>query len=161
MQTEIPRLPTHPFIPCSTPDCTTQTTCFGQNLQSKIKQHETLQALLAAFKCRVCRASIKQPLGTAIKLKPQKQKRITKSEERVARVKEMISSIPQFNFGEKKSVAYLRESPDIVREITKSGSCIRPDIYLDSDRVCDDCGYNIDCLSKIKAFSKHYIKQTL
>jgi hypothetical protein len=39
---------------------------------------------------------------------------------------------------------------------TKNGSCIAPQLYLDSDRVCDHCKYTKHCLSTVKTFSKKY-----
>jgi len=39
---------------------------------------------------------------------------------------------------------------------TKNGSCIAPQLYLDSDRVCDHCKYTKHCLSTAKQFSKKY-----
>lgn len=39
---------------------------------------------------------------------------------------------------------------------TKNGSCIAPQLYLDSDRVCDHCKYTKHCLSTAKIFSKKY-----
>lgn len=39
---------------------------------------------------------------------------------------------------------------------TKNGSCIAPQLYLNSDRVCDHCKYTAHCLSTAKTFSKKY-----
>jgi len=39
---------------------------------------------------------------------------------------------------------------------TKNGSCIAPQLYLDSDRCCDHCKYVKHCLSTAKHFSKKY-----
>lgn len=39
---------------------------------------------------------------------------------------------------------------------TKNGSCIAPQLYLNSDKVCDHCQYNKHCLSTAKIFSKKY-----
>jgi hypothetical protein len=45
---------------------------------------------------------------------------------------------------------------EYVTENTKNGSCIAPQLYLDSDRVCDHCKYTKHCLSTAKTFSKKY-----
>jgi len=45
---------------------------------------------------------------------------------------------------------------DYVVDNTKNGSCIAPQLYLDSDRVCDRCKYTKHCLSTAKMFSKKY-----
>lgn len=34
-----------------------------------------------------------------------------------------------------------------------SGACIRPDIFLDNDRNCDDCPYYDNCQCAIKKLS--------
>jgi hypothetical protein len=34
-----------------------------------------------------------------------------------------------------------------------NGACIRPDIYLDNDRNCDDCPYYENCDCNIKKLS--------
>jgi hypothetical protein len=39
---------------------------------------------------------------------------------------------------------------------TKNGSCIAPQLFLDSDRCCDHCQYTKYCLSTAKTFSKRY-----
>jgi glutaredoxin len=39
---------------------------------------------------------------------------------------------------------------------TQNGSCIAPQLFLDSDRVCDHCKYTKHCLSTAKVFSKKY-----
>jgi hypothetical protein len=39
---------------------------------------------------------------------------------------------------------------------TKNGSCIAPQLYLNSDRCCDHCQYARHCLSTAKHFSKKY-----
>ena len=45
---------------------------------------------------------------------------------------------------------------EYVVDNTKNGSCIAPQLYLDSDRVCDHCKYIKHCLSTAKIFSKKY-----
>ena len=46
---------------------------------------------------------------------------------------------------------------DGIRMLTSS-SCIRPDIFLNNDRICDYCMYSEDCVSGVKKFSKYYNK---
>jgi len=45
---------------------------------------------------------------------------------------------------------------EFVLDNTKNGSCIAPKLYLDSDRVCDNCPYKQWCQSTAKQFSKKY-----
>ena len=54
-----------------------------------------------------------------------------------------------------------RSYPNMIEYVvdnTKNGSCIAPQLYLDSDRVCDECKYAVHCLSTAKQFSKKYKK---
>jgi hypothetical protein len=48
------------------------------------------------------------------------------------------------------------DTKEYVVENTKNGSCIAPQLYLNSDRVCDNCKYTKYCLSTAKQFSKKY-----
>jgi hypothetical protein len=153
----IDKLPTHPFIACSTPECDSKTTCFGKNLEQKIKQVGSLEQLLSTFKCRVCRGG-SQPLR-AEKIKKIKVPRVTKTQARIEKVQEMVSGMPKLDISARAPVPFLRDSPETVRSITTNGSCIRPDIFLNSNRVCDDCGYNQCCQSNVKTFSKYYKPQ--
>jgi len=147
----IDKLPTHPYISCSTPECTTQTTCFGKNLEIKIASYGTLDKLLTEFKCRVCRKGDAPNKPAA---KP-KTKRISKKQTRATMVSEMVQSIPTYN-PQPRVMVYLKDSPDYVQRLSKESGCLRPDIFLDNDRVCDDCPYNQHCQANNKAFSKHY-----
>lgn len=149
------KLSTHPYVPCTTAGCESKTTCFGQNLQSKITKSGGLENLLSTFKCRQCRTGTVST-GKVKAVKAIKKARITKADTRAALVKEMIYNAPKMNFSVRKPAAYLKDSPDIVRSITIGGSCIRPDIFLDSGRQCDDCGYNTNCQATVKTFSKKY-----
>lgn len=54
---------------------------------------------------------------------------------------------------EQRSYANIAE---YVIDNTKNGSCIAPQLYLDSDRVCDHCKYTKFCQSTAKTFSKKY-----
>lgn len=45
---------------------------------------------------------------------------------------------------------------EFVIDNTKNGSCIAPKLFLDSDRVCDNCPYKQWCQSTAKQFSKKY-----
>lgn len=149
------KLLTHPYVLCTVVGCESKTTCFGQNLQSKITKSGGLENLLSSFKCRQCRIGV-EGVVKAKSIKIKKKGRITKADTRAALVREMIYNAPKMNFEARKPAAFLRDSPDIVRSITAGGSCIRPDIFLDSGRQCDDCVYNNNCQSGVKIFSKKF-----
>ena len=146
------KLQTHPYINCSTPGCTTQTTCFGQNLQTKITTYGDLETFLGQFQCRACRTNSS---GKAITTKPARKIRITKKQTRVNKIEELIRTIPAYKPG-KSQVCFLKDNPAFVAQITKESGCVRPDIFLDNDRVCDYCPYNQCCQSANRVFSKKY-----
>jgi len=148
----IDKLPTHPYIKCSTVGCTTMTTCFGKNLQAKIASYGSLETLLKEFVCRGCRNQT--PLNIVKMIVPRK-KRITKKETRAKKIADLIHTTPVYKPATRKSYL-LKDSPEFVAEITKESGCIRPDIFLDNDRVCDDCPYNQHCQANNKSFSKRY-----
>jgi len=78
-------------------------------------------------------------------LKKQRNKKITLEE-----VKQIsIKWIP------KEPKTYSSREAYIV-DNTKNGSCIAPQLFLDSDRCCDHCQYSKHCLSTAKTFSKKY-----
>jgi len=150
--TDTGKLLTHPYIPCTTEGCESKTTCFGQNLQSRITKAGSLEKLLTEFKCRQCRSG-----GVVtVKVLKKKKTKITKADTRAALVREMIHNAPKMNVSVRKPTPFLRDSPELVRSITLNGSCIRPDIFLDAGRKCDDCVYVENCQSSVKAFSKYY-----
>lgn len=39
-------------------------------------------------------------------------------------------------------------------ELVTENTCIRPDIYLDNDKYCDECPYLENCICKIKRTRK-------
>lgn len=51
---------------------------------------------------------------------------------------------------------FYNTTAEFVIDNTKNGSCIAPKLYLDSDRVCDNCPYKQWCQSTVKQFSKKY-----
>lgn len=146
------KLLTHPYIPCITEGCESKTTCFGQNLQSRITKAGDLEKLLLGFKCRQCRS------GDVVTVKVVKrgETRITKADTKAALIREMIHNAPKMNVSIRKTTPFLKDSPELVRSITLNGSCIRPDIFLNAGRKCDDCVYVENCQSSVKTFSKNY-----
>jgi len=77
--------------------------------------------------------------------KPKNQKRIS--------VEEAKDIAYKWTPKEKRSYSSLKE---YIIDNTKNGSCIAPQLYLNSDRCCDNCKYSQDCLSTAKTFSKKY-----
>ncbi len=119
-------------IPCSNESCTTSTTCFGANLDSKIAKHGGLMNLLTTFECRECRSASKPA-----KVKPVRAPRASTKQE------EPTQSTPRVNINATPTRFDFKNESD-VQELT-SGQCQRPDIFLDNDRACDGCGLYAHC----------------
>lgn len=66
---------------------------------------------------------------------------------------EATQTVKNWKPAERRSYATTAE---FVIDNTKNGSCIAPKLYLDSDRVCDNCPYKQWCQSTAKHFSKKY-----
>jgi hypothetical protein len=78
-------------------------------------------------------------------LKKQRNKKITLEE-----VKQIsIKWIPKEPKSYPSKEAYIIDN-------TQNGSCIAPQLFLNSDRCCDHCQYSKHCLSTAKTFSKKY-----
>lgn len=78
-------------------------------------------------------------------LKKQRNKKITLEE-----VKQIsIKWIPKEPKSYPSKEAYIIDN-------TQNGSCIAPQLFLNSDRCCDHCQYTKHCLSTVKTFSKKY-----
>jgi hypothetical protein len=122
-------------IQCNTCEC--DVTMFGSNLENRINKFGTLWSLLDGFKCRKC-VSASKPKKVIVKR--QREKKV-KQEEKI--------QVPKMIFSEKRNVL-LKDAPDIQVSCTLNGTCIRPDIFLNSGRVCDDCPYKNNCLSTSK-----------
>jgi hypothetical protein len=119
--------------------CEASITMFGSNLENRIKKFGTLWSLLDEFKCRKC-TSASRPKKIVIKAK-----KISKKEKAL----EKTVDIPKMKFSIPRNVL-LSDAPDIIESVSKNGSCIRPDIYLNNDRSCDGCSLFNNCLASIK-----------
>ena len=47
-------------IPCSAEGCTTETTCFSNNLTGRVEKAGSVRAFLTSFQCRSCKKNAKQ-----------------------------------------------------------------------------------------------------
>lgn len=122
------KLLTHPHVLCS--KCSGKTTMFGSNLESRIKKYGDLETLLNSFECRACRPKKeKQESAEA----PRKNKGLAKS----SKAAELIRNMPKMQFAERKPIV-LVDNPEFAGEVTRN-SCVRPDVFLDSNRSCDFC----------------------
>jgi hypothetical protein len=137
------KLTSHPHIFCV--KCEGKTTAFGSNLQNKVSKAGGLGELLSNFECRQCRNAGKTP---RLPKAPRKNKGLSKQ----SKAAEMIKSMPKMQFSERRRISLIDE-PDFAAEVTQH-SCVRPDIFLDSNRSCDFCAlYNV-CKAPNRSLSK-------
>jgi hypothetical protein len=125
--------------------CGTDITCFGSNLSGKISKFSSIEKLLENFVCRSCTSSSKP------------KKIVVKAEKKPVKIakEDIVYDVPKMKFSIKRDVL-LSEAPDLIESVSKNGSCIRPDIYLNNDRSCDGCSLYTSCLASIKNLSKRY-----
>ena len=127
------RLSSHPHIFCIV--CEGKTTAFGSNLQNKVSKAGGLEELLSTFKCRSCRNAGKTP---RLPKAPKRNKGLSKQSKAAA----LIKDLPKMQFSERKPIV-LVDNPEFAGEVT-AHSCVRPDVFLDSNRSCDFCAlYNV------------------
>ena len=122
------RLSSHPHIFCIV--CEGKTTAFGSNLQNKVSKAGGLEELLSTFKCRSCRNAGKTP---RLPKAPKRKKGLSKQSKAAA----LIKDLPKMQFSERKPIV-LVDNPEFAAKVT-AHSCVRPDVFLDSNRSCDFC----------------------
>ncbi len=122
------KLSTHPHIFCV--KCQGKTTAFGSNLQNKISKAGGLEELLSSFECRACRSAGKTP---RLPKAPKRNKRVSREN----KTAELLRNLPKMVFAERKPIV-LVSNPEFAAEVT-ANSCVRPDVFLDSNRSCDFC----------------------
>jgi hypothetical protein len=120
--------------------CSTLITCFGSNLEGKIAKFGSIESLLEGFKCRSCVSASK----------PKKEKKVSvrfiKRKEKEAKKELPIPQVKQFV----PRNVLLKDAPDLQDSMSASGACLRPDIFLNSGRKCDDCPYVQNCNATCK-----------
>jgi len=118
--------------------CNTLITCFGSNLEGKIKKFGSIEKLLETFTCRSC-VSASRPKKVK-KISVRKKKKDVKIEK---------YEMPKMVFSPARNV-FLKDAPDLQSSVSASGACLRPDIFLNSGRKCDDCPYVQNCNATCK-----------
>lgn len=137
------KLSTHPHIHCS--KCQAKTTAFGSNLQNKILKAKGLEQLLTSFECRDCRSVGKTP---RLPKAPKRNKRVSREN----KTAELLRNLPKMVFAERKPIV-LVSNPEFAAEVT-AHSCVRPDVFLDSNRSCDFCALYQVCKAPNRSLSK-------
>ena len=129
------KLISHPHLICTVTG--EKVMAFGSMLKKKIERHGGLENLLKTFVSRKAKSASKPQ-----KVKKQKKVKI------LEKIEDKIYDIPVFK-NEPHVILNLRDHPEHT-----AGACLRPDIYLNSGRTCDDCHMSDYCQSSCKKFSK-------
>ena len=150
---ETKKLPSNK-IPCQTPGCKVETTCFGSNLEGRLaKVQGNVKLFLESFKCRQCRKTDKPvKLKKAAKANKPKKTRKTEKSVHVEKLKEHVKSF-QID-PNAQPIRYNFNNPHDVEELTKN-TCQRPDIFLNNDRACDGCVLYDNCACTSKQLLAH------
>ena len=128
--------------------CEAEITMFGSNLENRINKFGTLWSLLDEFKCRACVSASK----------PKKEKKISvRLIKRKAKEAKKQQVIPKMVFTPARNV-FLKDAPDLQSSISASGACLRPDIFLNGGRTCDNCPYVLNCNATCKSLKYELAK---
>ena len=149
--------PTQKKIPCSKTG--KMVTMFGDNLKKNITKYGTLEKLLANFVSREGKAK-GIPVKKAKKEKPiPKTKRLKEAEEEFKNAKEQKREEKarkcemRGTFKNTPLIPLDLSKQEVVENLTLT-ACIRPDIFLDSGRMCNLCHHNEFCIAPCKKFGK-------
>jgi hypothetical protein len=110
-----------------------------------------IKKVLTETSCKECKNKKNPPE------KKKKEPRIETEQERINRIEKIRADIPKIDFNKTTQVLNLKDEQICVAHTRDS--CLRPDIYLNSDRTCDICYLNKFCKCPIKKFSKNYEKK--
>jgi len=113
------------------------TTCVGPWRAKKIKEYGGIENLLRNYKCR----------GVNKALRAEKIKAIGTKTSKKAQKEEINYTIPQMKITERKPL----QGQELI-DATKTSSQ-RPDIYLNDNRSCNNCGFCDICLNSLKKVS--------
>ena len=119
--------------------CSTPITCFGTNLEGKVKKVGTLEILLETFICRNCKSVSK----------PAKAPKVKKVSVKKGKREEIKSyDVPKMQFSVPRNV-FLKDAPDIIEAYT-AFSCGAPALYLNNGRKCTGCLFFDNCGCALK-----------
>ncbi len=134
-------------------------------IQKGINKYGSLEAFKKHYIDREAKKLLKQrmkPEAVQQKLLPKGKTAFSINYDVLARLKllkktkkeETIQTLTNFQYIPKPPPTYSSRRA-YVEDLTK-GCCLRPDIYLNSGRVCDSCMYSEFCICGAKKFSKKY-----
>jgi hypothetical protein len=119
--------------------CTTHITCFGTNLEGKVKKVGTLEELLETFICRGCKS-------LAAPKKVVKVKKVSLKKEKQEEIKNY--DVPKMKWSIPRNV-FLKDAPDLIVDYT-AFSCGAPALYLNNGRKCTGCVLFDNCGCALK-----------
>jgi hypothetical protein len=132
-------------------------------IQKGINKFGSLDAFKKHYVDREAKKMLKQRVKPEIvqrKLLPKGKTAFSINYEVLARLKLLKKTKKEESVQELINFQYIPKPPPTyssrrayVEDLTK-GACLRPDIYLNSGRVCDNCMYSEFCLCGAKKFSK-------
>jgi hypothetical protein len=110
-----------------------------------------VRRVLTETSCKECKNKNNPPE------KKKKEYKVETEEERFARIEKIRQDIPKINFNKPRQSLNFRDEQTCIKH---TESCMRPDIYLNNDKTCDNCYINKFCRCKLKKFSKNYEKKS-
>jgi hypothetical protein len=105
-----------------------------------------IKKMLSGTMCKECKA-IKAPKEKKVPVK-----RIKTPEEIEEEIEQIRRDMPKIDLNAPRQIINLKENKEFCKEITRS-MCLRPDIYLNNDRTCDNCSIHKYCSCAIKKLS--------
>lgn len=102
-----------------------------------------IEKMLQKTMCKECRA-IKAPKEKKVFVK-----RVKTQEEIEEEIEKIRRDMPKIDLNAPRQIIDLKENKEFCQEITKD-TCIRPDIYLNNDRTCDNCSIHKYCSCALK-----------
>ena len=106
-----------------------------------------IEVMLKSTMCKECR-NLSNPVKER---KPivKKHKTLLEMEEEIEKIRR---DMPKINLNSPRNIINLVKDRDMCEQLTKD-TCIRPDIYLDNDKSCDNCSINENCKCPLKRFA--------
>lgn len=148
-------------IPCS--KCKAGIVAGHDNLRSKVKKYGGIKPLLTTFVCRECKTGT---LGSVAPSTVARKVRVVKKLVKISKAEQKREAIRNYEIPKvnpnhvsvRYSIDDLANNVDLAREFT-NGVCIRPQLFLNNDRSCDDCVLYTNCACNAKTLSKARRKQ--
>lgn len=132
-------------------------------IQKGISKYGSLEAFKKHYVDREAKKLLKQRIKPELvqqKLLPKGKTPFSINYDVLARLKllkktkkeETAQTLTKFQYTPQPPRTYASKKA-YIEDLTRS-SCMRPDIYLNSGRVCDNCMYAEYCICEVKKFSK-------